>query len=294
MVLLDFSGTVFQSIAVNLTSNHGVVTDRGYLRHLIINTIRSYNKKFCDEYGDMVICLDSKEGTWRKDIFPHYKEQRKQVRLDSGIDWKRVFDDVNVITSEIKEYLPYRCIYVRNLEADDVIAILAMNAEQICHTNPLGMMDENILIVSNDKDYAQLHKLPYVIQYKPRTGAFVKDKNPDFSLTELILKGDKADGIPNIKSSDDTFVSVGKRQKSVTTDFIRTFLHDGVSCLTEDEKKRYEMNKKLISFDEIPTEYIQIVIDAYNESKHDFSKFKLFEYFTKYGLKELTARIDDF
>ena len=294
MVLLDFSGTLFQSIAVSLSKNHGVTTDIGYLRHLIINTLRSYSVKFRDRYGDMVICLDSKDGTWRKEIFPYYKAQRHKLKIDSGIDWKQVFSDVDIIIKEIQEYLPYKCIYIKGLEADDVIAILAKNAEKICRHNELGLMDEDVLIVSNDKDYVQLHKLFYVVQYKPRSGTFVKEKNSDFLLTELILKGDKSDGIPNILSSEDTFVTMGKRQKSVTTDFIKTFLKDGVSCLNEEAKKRYYLNKKLISFDDIPDEYVSSVLDEYSKSKKNFSRFELFEYFTRNGLKELTSRIKDF
>jgi len=39
------------------------------LRHLILNSYRVYKKKFGKEYGELVICNDSK-GSWRREFFP--------------------------------------------------------------------------------------------------------------------------------------------------------------------------------------------------------------------------------
>lgn len=292
MILLDFSGAMYADIHVNLKQNCGITTDIQYLRHLIINSLRTYNKKFSSTYGELVLCLDSRE-VWRREVFPYYKACRKKARLESGIDWDSVFKDVNTIVEEIQEFLPYKTIKIEGLEADDVIAILAKNAEAICEKNILGEMKHNVLIVSNDKDYAQLHKLSYVKQYKPRTGNIVKDKDPSFALTDLILHGDKADGIPNIKSEEDTFVTDGKRQKSIKSEFVRQFLNEGTNCLSEFELNRYNMNKRLISFDEIPVKYNQEVVDEFNKSKN-FSKFRLLEYFARNKLNQLIDKIGDF
>ena len=294
MILLDFSGTMFQSIAVDLKMNCGTKTDIGYLRHLILNSIRAYNKQFSSKYGELIICLDSKVPTWRKEIFPYYKAARKKARIDSGIDWKEIFSHIDIITNEIKEYLPYKVIGVDELEADDVIAILAKNADKLTEKDIFGDMKYKVLIVSNDKDYAQLHKIDYVKQYKPKSGTIVKEKNPDFALADLVLHGDESDGIPNILSDEDTFTILGKRQKSIKMDFIRTFLNEGVESLNEFSKARYEMNKKLISFDEIPSKYTQIVLDKYYNRNNNYNKFKLFQYFANNKLNNLIDRIDDF
>lgn len=293
MVLLDFSGTMYADIAVNLRQNCGTKTDIDYLRHLLLNSIRSYNKQFKAQYGELVICMDAVGGNWRKQIFPHYKAARKKARIDSGIDWKAVFDDVDKISQEIEKYLPYKVIRVDELEADDVIAILAKNAEQICETDITGDMRYPVLIVSNDKDFAQLHSIPYVKQYKPRTGNIFKEKNPDFALTDLILHGDKSDGIPNIRSADDTFVTEGKRQSAVTSLFVRKFLAEGYDGLTDFEKGRYDLNKKLISFEEIPCKYTVDVLEAYRKPK-SFNKMEMFQYFCSKGLNQVLDKINDF
>lgn len=294
MILLDFSGTMFRSISVDMKQNMGMKTDIEYLRHLILNSIRMYNRMFKDTYGEMIICFDYPGGSWRKDIFPYYKARRKKIRVDSGIDWTEIFSSVNIIMDEIKRYLPYKCIRVDKLEADDIIAILAMNAEEISEKDAFGLMKHNVLIVSDDKDYAQLHKFPYVRQYKPSKGNFFKENDPEFALTELILHGDSSDGIPNIFSPEDIFMIEGRRQKSVTTKFIRQFLQEGESCLGDFEKNRFEMNKMLISFDKIPSKYVSEVIDAYKNACVSKNRFELFQYLAQNKLKQILGNIEDF
>lgn len=293
MILLDFSAVMHADIAVNLKQNCGTKTDINYLRHLILNSLRMYNKKFSHIYGELVLCMDSKDGYWRREVFPNYKAGRKKARIDSGIDWKSVFEDVNTITEEIEKYLPYKTVRVSGLEADDVIAILAKNADKLEETNLLGDMKHDVVIISNDKDFAQLHSIRWVKQYKPRTGNVVKVPNPDFALTDLILHGDKADGIPNIRSDINTFVTEGIRQKAVTSTFIKKFLDEGEASLTEFEKERFAMNRQLISFEEIPLKYTQLVLDEFKKEKV-FSRAEFFNYCCAKGLRELVEKIQDF
>ena len=56
----------------------------------ILNTIRAFNVKFKDEYGEMVLCSDAAD-PWRRDIFPNYKHQRRKGRVESQIDWEGLF-----------------------------------------------------------------------------------------------------------------------------------------------------------------------------------------------------------
>ena len=50
-----------------------------FIRHLVLNSIRSYRKKYREKYGEMVICTDYLS-SWRKDAFPYYKAHRKVQR----------------------------------------------------------------------------------------------------------------------------------------------------------------------------------------------------------------------
>lgn len=290
MILVDYSGSMFAAIYVESTRAKGQPYSIGFLRHILLNQIRSYHKKFSERFGEMVICLEG-GSCWRKDFFPNYKANRAQSRIDSGIDWKKIFEDMDTITNELIQFLPYKFIKVKGLEADDVIAILAKKAEEISEQDVMGNFDP-IMIVSNDKDYKQLHNINYVHQYIPNKATTYKEKKSEFALLDLIVHGDKADGIPNINSDINTFVD-GKRQKPISTTLMKDLLNNGSDILTESQKKRFSENEILISFEKIPEKYYQQVIDEYNKPK-TYSKFDLFQYFAKNKLREQIEHIGDY
>ena len=75
MILIDYSQI---SIAAFYAQPNAELTE-GFLRHLILNTIRMYSKKYKDEYGQVVLACDG-GNSWRKGIFPQYKAHRKKAR----------------------------------------------------------------------------------------------------------------------------------------------------------------------------------------------------------------------
>lgn len=291
MILVDYSGSMFSAIHVELARNPGAKCDIKFLRHCLLNQLRSYYKKFKEDYGEMVICLEG-GSCWRKEIFPNYKAGRAKARIDSGIDWEEVFKNMNQITDELREVTPWKFMQIKGLEADDVIAILARNMEKIGRVNLFEDVEKTV-IVSNDKDYAQLQKLPWISQYLPRKGTTSKEMDPEHALIDLIVHGDKADGIPNINSNINSFVD-GARQKPVSRDLMSGIFSSGTAFLTESQKTRYKENETLISFDCIPEEYVEKVLDVWKESRPKGGGMKLFTYLAKNGLKEQLARIDDF
>ena len=48
------------------------------VKHMILSTLLFYRRKFKDQYGELVICCDSKR-SWRKDVFPFYKANKKPI-----------------------------------------------------------------------------------------------------------------------------------------------------------------------------------------------------------------------
>ena len=80
MILLDYSQIALSNIIVQK------VDDENIIRHMILNSIRMYNKRYRKEYGQMVICADGMN-TWRKEYFPQYKAHRKKARSESTMDW---------------------------------------------------------------------------------------------------------------------------------------------------------------------------------------------------------------
>ena len=255
--------------------------DKDMLRHMVLNSLRGYNLKFKDEYGTPVLCADG-ANTWRKDIFPNYKFKRKKTRDESGIDWSALFQMIGEIRDEIAQNFPYIVLHIDKVEADDIIAVLVKE----CYSK------EKIMIVSGDKDFIQLHKYPNVKQYAPIQKKFVESEDPVNFLHEQIIKGDRSDGVPNILSADDVFVT-GTKQRPINKKRLEEWTNIENIPLGSETKKYYERNKKLIDLDEIPSL-------IYNDIKSKYINYKvndrtlLLSYFIENKLRSLIENINDF
>ena len=53
-------------------SNRINVLNKDLCRHLVLNSIRAIVHKFKRDYGNVIICCDSRT-YWRKSVFPFYK-----------------------------------------------------------------------------------------------------------------------------------------------------------------------------------------------------------------------------
>lgn len=251
---------------------------------MILNTIRSQVKKFRNEYGEVVVAYDSRT-YWRKDIFPHYKANRKKSREKSPFDWNSIFNCMDTIRGELMRYLPYKVIEVDGAEADDIIGTLTL-------TQPMG---EKVLILSGDKDFVQLQtSAANVVQYSPVLKHPIIDVSPLITLKQHIIHGDKGDGIPNILSSDDVFVS-GGRQKPVHEKKVITWLQQKPEefCSTGDMLRNYKRNEQLIDLNCIPDTIKSAILDKYGSTTH-VSKKDFLDYLAVSGLKELCGSISDF
>ena len=97
--------------------------NEGLVRHMVLNSLRSYRRKFFDESGELVIACDNRN-YWRKKIFPFYKAHRKKTREDSTFDWNEIFQCLNKVKAELKAFFPYKVIECESVEADDIIATI--------------------------------------------------------------------------------------------------------------------------------------------------------------------------
>lgn len=278
MILVDLTQTMIAGVMVQVKMNRlkGDEISEDLLRHMVLNTIRSYAKKFKNEYGDIILCADDRK-YWRRDYFPNYKANRKKHREESDIDWDVIFGMLNKIRDEIEKNLPYRFLRVEGAEADDIIGVLTKES------------NEKVLIVSGDKDFQQLQKYDYVKQYSPNLSKFVSPDNAEEFLAEHILRGDKGDGIPNILSGDDVIVD-GDRQKPMRRSTLNKYIN-GVDKY-DNYYRNYVRNKTLIDLDEIPEEVNLRILKAFDESEPPSGK--LLPYMMKHSLKELLNAIGDF
>ena len=256
-----------------------VPIEEGLFRHMVINSIRSYKQKFGDQYGDIIIACDDKN-YWRRQVYPYYKANRKKNRDASEINWTHVYEIFNKVKQEIKDYFPYRVIQVDTAEADDIIASLVKTVDT----------DTNVLILSGDKDFVQLQISGNVKQYDPVRKKWINHSNPKDYLFEHICKGDIGDGIPNILSDDDTFVS-DKRQKPLTQKKIDLYKQSGID--SENVKRNWSRNEQLVDLNNIPHHIKEQVISKYHEEDGK-DRSKLFNYFITHKLKNMMENIGDF
>jgi 5'-3' exonuclease len=268
------------SVMMHLHMTKQTKPDEDMVRHMILNSLRMYRMRFCDEYGELVLCYDSKH-YWRRDYYPEYKHSRKKGRDSSSNDWNAIFTVLNAIKSELKEFFPYKYLEVYGAEADDIIAALA---------GELEFDNGKTLILSGDKDFIQLQKFRNVTQYSPITKKFVNGVDPDIYLSEHVLKGDSSDGVPNVLSPDNTFVD-GIRQKPLSKKKIQSMI---AGDFPNDEVKRnYQRNKKLIDLKESPPELYIDILKEYQEAP-DGDRSKLLNYFTQKRLRNLVESIGEF
>ena len=278
MIFVDFNQVCISNIMQDIKNNSDI--EENLVRHMILSSLLMYKQKFGREYGELVICCDSPK-SWRKDVFPFYKANRKSYRENSDFDWKKIFLILNKIRDELRESFPYRVIEVDGAEADDIIGQFSLNAKQ------------PVLILSSDKDFIQLQSNPNVKQYSISQKKYLNGINPDTYLKEHIIKGDRGDGIPNILSDDDTFVSQ-KRQNKLQKIKIESWIQMDPQEFCNDRMYRnYCRNEQLVSLHKTPSDIIDKIVDLYKNYK-DNGRSKLFNYFVKHKLKNLMEHIQEF
>jgi 5'-3' exonuclease len=278
MILVDFSQVTYASLMIQLGFDSSKLNevDENMLRHLILNSLRSYNTNYKSKYGEMVIACDS--SSWRKDVFPYYKANRKKSRDESSLNWEHIYTIIGGIREEIKSFLPYKVVHVEKAEADDIIATLSR----------VNQISESILILSGDKDFIQLQD-KNIQQYDPTRKKWVTHSNPKEYMLEHIIRGDNGDGIPNILSNDNCLV-IGERQKPITSKRLEDY-KNGV--YSEQIARNFARNKTLIDLANTPKEIKSLILENYNNQINK-DRSKLLPYFMEKKLKILTENIADF
>ena len=282
MILVDYNQVAISNLMEQIGSSKTPI-DESLVRHMILNTIRTYVKKFKESHGPEVVIACDNKNYWRREIYPHYKSNRKKARDASGHDWNTIFECLNKIRDELRDHSPYKVISVDTCEADDVIATLVQKYSST----------QKIMILSSDKDFAQLQRYTNVEQYSPILKKYIKEPLPLLQLKQLIIRGDKGDGIPNILSADDVFVS-GGRQKPITEAKIIGWMNqEAKDFCNEDMLRNFSRNEMLIDLMKIPERLANEILHTY-ESAIGHSKQDFLNYMIANRLKNLIEVLDDF
>lgn len=279
MILIDYN-----AIAISNVVTQKLDIDENLVRHMILNSLRMYRSKYKDKFGELVICTDGKKN-WRYDVFPNYKFKRKDARKESKMDWNELFRITNMVLEEIKENYPYKVVEHERCEADDIIAAICENTQEFGKHEP-------VLIVSSDKDFVQLQKYDNISQYSPMKKKFIKEEHPRKQMIELILKGDQADGIPNVLSNDDVFVE-GIRQTPLRKNIIEELTKDPLS-MGKEIYRNYQRNYKLINLSMTPDLVKEEIIYNYESQKPPTDKKMVFNHLVAKRCRMLLENVEDF
>lgn len=222
---------------------------------------------------DVVLALDSKDGYWRRDIYPPYKADRTEKRAADGIDWPRAYAEFDKLTDAVDCFTPWKVVRVSQCEADDVIYALS-ELHQTMHP------DSVVIIHSGDSDYLQLVS-DNVLLYSPMqkefvdfphvcslSGGKVLCASPAEYLDYAIITGQGGkDNVYNIKTPTDWDASSGKRKPGCGVAAARKMMAspEGLeACLKNNGLwENYKRNRQLIDMRELPSWYMRNISDAY-------------------------------
>ena len=256
LLLIDGVNLAFRYIQ---KSNYGNFTD-DYIR--TINSLaKSYKAK------KVICCFDSGASTYRKILFSEYKDNRKQARTEEEQErYNKFFDCL----TETIDQLPYDHLKFKGVEADDLIAYLAINTKQYEHT----------WIISSDRDLVQLlSDNVSIFSTQTRKEKTIKSLYEDTGLTPReymltkILEGDTGDNISGI-------TGIGTKRASDITKQYKT-LSNLLKALPIKSKAQYIqnlnkgedillLNDKLVNL----LDYHEDAILASEDSNYIFSHLK--------------------
>jgi len=289
MLLIDWQQLMYATLHAQSTFGQGQIQP-GLLKHSILNVLRGLISRFKEQNTDkiIVICCDSKN-SWRKDSFPFYKASRKKVRdASTHIDWTEVFPIFDQLKVDLKENFPYIVIDVDQAEADDIIGVLTNHYSK-----------SNVIIVSADKDFLQLHR-PGVIQWDNIRSRYLSTTNNNY-LNEHILQGDRGDGIPNVLSDNDCFV-IGKRQTTLRQKTIDKMIAELNKLQSDNEMvswqsditRNFLRNKLLIDLSMTPQHICDEIIHQFETQKKSPKKSNILNYLMANRMSDLIQHMQEF
>lgn len=205
--------------------------------------------KIKDEYT-IYIALDcSRRTIWRNEYIDNYKGTRINNTNIHNI-FKLVMDsDLFKKHCYVKEILYLDC-----LEADDCIAL---SVKEICKKVP----DISIYIITNDHDYLQLKNdnINLINLKYQQVGKNTTTNDPDKDLFLKAVCGDKSDNISSIFTKKRVGKKTAEKYYKKEDEFIK-FCNDD----NDTTYDKYKINMKLISFNEIPSIYVEAFMAKYS------------------------------
>jgi DNA polymerase-1 len=228
----------------------------------------------------LVVAMDSKEPTFRREIYKEYKAHRPPMPVELPAQIDRI--------EEILEAMNIPIIRQSTFEADDIIGTLAKNASKD------GI---DTYICAKDKDMYQLvDDHTYIFDVKK--GDILDDDTlfekykikPERFIDVLALQGDASDNIPGVPLIGE-MNAIKLIQKYGTLDNLYKNVGEIKGKKGEnlrEFKEQAYLSKKLVTIDcNIP-----VKLDRENFAVKKFDNEKLAAVFTELGFNRLLAQLD--
>lgn len=297
MILVDYSQTALNAILSfqkELKGNDAEIVN--LCRHVILSSFQNIKRKYAKEYGEIVVCCDGRS-YWRKEVFEFYKGNRKKSREASDLPWQLIFDTMSSIREDLRNNFPYKVVHFDRAEADDIIAVLSKwTQDNGLIMEGLEETQQKVLIISSDHDFKQLHRFPNIRQWSPRIKKFI-ERETDYMTKGHIQHIVKAsdDGIPNILSADNVLVTEGVRQNTVSAKRLAEFLELGfAACRTDDERRNWHRNERLIDFKFIPEDISESIVEQYLNTKVVKDRMQIMNYLIQHKCRLLLDTLEEF
>ena len=188
---------------------------------------------------------------WRNSLYNSYKETRdKDDSFMGGPFFKHVYQDNNKL---LKDAGINHVLRFPNLEGDDIIAICKKVIRQ-------KYPEARIIILANDHDYLQLlDDYTEIINFQNKNLRESKKVflEPEKNLFYKIVLGDKSDNILPI------FKKCGPKTCEKYYSNNKLFLE--ALAKESGAQEKYEVNKKLVDFNEIPETLVNKFLEEYKE-----------------------------
>ena len=70
---------MLSNLLMQLGNHTNAKLEENMVRHMVLNSLRSYRQKFSAEFGEMIIACDN-TNCWRKKVFPRSEEHTSELQ----------------------------------------------------------------------------------------------------------------------------------------------------------------------------------------------------------------------
>jgi len=271
-LVVDGRNSLYRAVFASL----GKAAHKNY-EFMFVKFMVSYIRKF--KPTSINVMWDSRGGTWRKEVYPPYKDRgshKKTIAEKYGIDVDEVVCSVESKVRGLFDLLGFTQYEKIMQEADDLIY-------SYCEL----YKDEDVVVVSSDGDMLQI---PYFFSnirvFNPIKDAIItRDDVKEYDPVVIkCLQGDKSDNIPGLRGIG----PVKAKKMADDLNILKEYLMEG-------DGSRFEWFKKfrlIIDLAECPflkenTNYIK----EHSTVVNNFSLQEAYSYSTKNGLQRVTQEL---